>query len=414
MSNLNVVDIDELEILAVGTWKGYPSEKTFTLKDLQNMATAFDELSAITNYEPPVKLGHDKGQKLLQVDGYPAAGWVRTLKVKGEKLVASLGQVPQKIGEIVKVGGWRKVSSETLENYEEGGKTYPLVLRAISLLGNDIPAVKTIADIQAQYSQGEVCPQITIYEMAEGAGVPKTDLERVMAHHGVTEEEAKKMMAAKPIEELLPPRGTKVGSLDEAMNSLNAWAIGPELATKSAASNSEIKAYLQEVRAKLKALSTKTENNQNTEEVDDMNGVREMLALNADASETDVLEAIRKLKSAPESVTLAEHTQVSDQVKSLTQKLAERDRDDAVGSAIKQGKIMPAQKEWADAYALSDAAGFATFVAGAPVAVKLSAERGGNTAPAVELTEQEIAQGKYLGITEEELIAFKTESEEVG
>ena len=67
-------EIKDVEIFATGKWNGM----NFTDKDLDAIIGSFGQDKI--GFEPPLKLGHDKKQKLLQTDGYPAAGWVRSLK----------------------------------------------------------------------------------------------------------------------------------------------------------------------------------------------------------------------------------------------------------------------------------------------------------------------------------------------
>jgi len=45
-------------------------------------------------------------------------------------------------------------------------------------------------------------------EKARGLGDPRTDVERVMAHHNVSREEAERWLSVYPVEKLLPERGT--------------------------------------------------------------------------------------------------------------------------------------------------------------------------------------------------------------
>lgn len=157
------------------------------------------------------------------------------------------------------------------------------------------------------------------------------------------------------------------------------------------------------------------DNDTNTDKEKQMEkDLRDLLGLGDDA---DVLEAVRSLKQSAdkpevESVTLSEHQRVSEEVKSLTLKLAERDRDDAVNTAIKLGKIVPAQTEWAKEYALRDPNGFAQFVAAAPVAIQLG-EKGKDNTEAIELTVKEIQVAKELGLTETELREGKAQLQEV-
>ena len=56
---------------------------------------------------------------------------------------------------------------------------------------------------------------------------------------------------------------------------------------------------------------------------------------------------------------------------SLEKKWNERDRDERVSKAIASGKITPAQKEWAEGYALNDPKGFDAFIAKQPQVVPL-------------------------------------------
>jgi len=395
---LQTVDIDELEILAVGTWNGSPAPKTYTKDDLQNMVTAFGELSGTTNYEPPVKLGHAVNQKLLQEDGYPAAGWVKSLKVKGDKLIASLSQVPQKIGDIIKAGGWKKVSSEVSFNYKEGDTVYPSVLKAVSLLGGDIPAVKTIADIRAQYAEDDQ-PDIVIYE--------RQFLEESIQRR--VEQVREAFYAIKRPAGEVPQRAAFENwyikdVLDDAViveTDAGLVKIPYDIDTKNGVT------FDFDTQSKVEIVYETR-----LEEVDSMKGLRELLGLKEDATEEVVLATIQELKDTPESVSLAEHVRVSAQVEGLTQKLAERDRDEAVGMAIRQGKILPAQKEWAEEYALSAPDSFAKFVTGAPVVVSLK-ELGGDGGDAVEVSAKELEVAKYFGdVTEQDLMEFHKSGKE--
>lgn len=56
----------------------------------------------------------------------------------------------------------------------------------------------------------------------------------------------------------------------------------------------------------------------------------------------------------------------------LQARLAEKDASDAVDVAMKTGKVLPAQKDWATNYAKMDLKGFNTFVAMAPVVIPVN------------------------------------------
>lgn len=92
-------------------------------------------------------------------------------------------------------------------------------------------------------------------------------------------------------------------------------------------------------------------------------------------------------------------------VDALTMELNEGKANVAVDSAISAKKIVPAQKEWAKAYALSDPKGFAKFVETA-VEQFSTEEKGsgaggaGNEGKEVKLSETEISLAKQLGVSE--------------
>ena len=133
--------IKAVEIFAVGKWNG----DKYTQKDLDDMVTAYNETK--DHVKPYLKIGHDERQKLLAEDELPAAGWISNLKRVGEKLVADFIRIPKKIFDLIERGAYRTVSSEIFWNAEILGKDYPRVLKAVSILGAEIPAVSTLDDI---------------------------------------------------------------------------------------------------------------------------------------------------------------------------------------------------------------------------------------------------------------------------
>ncbi|MEM5790244.1 MAG: phage protease, partial [Syntrophobacteraceae bacterium] len=123
--------------------------------------------------------------------------------------------------------------------------------------------------------------------------------------------------------------------------------------------------------------------------------VLDALGLQADSKTNEVVATIHALRQRPDA-TLAQ------EFASLKTKLAERDRDDLVTAALKEGKITPAQKEWADAYALRDAEGFRLFVAKAPQVVPTTPvvpKKDDKAGSALDETQLNI--NKMLGISDE-------------
>jgi len=158
-------DISGVEIFASGTWNG----DSYSVDDIDQMVYGFEKTKE--NLKPYLKLGHDKNQKLLQIDGYPAAGYLNKVYRLGNKLVADFVKVPKAIYELIKSGGYRRVSSEIYVNMSIGGTVYPYLLKAVSLLGGDTPAVQNLKDILALYaSEGgavvyEKTDPFKVYEM---------------------------------------------------------------------------------------------------------------------------------------------------------------------------------------------------------------------------------------------------------
>lgn len=142
---LETIDIKDRVIFSAGVWNG----DTFTEEDMQAIAAAFNDLKG--RLRPPLKLGHNEGQGMT--DGMPAIGWLDNVRAVGKKLMADFVKVPKKISALLKAGAYRTVSPEIYCDFEMGGKRYPYALKALALLGADIPACKDVSDIMALYSE---------------------------------------------------------------------------------------------------------------------------------------------------------------------------------------------------------------------------------------------------------------------
>ena len=140
----------EAEIFSTGTWNG----ETFDRADLEEIAGNFHRLKASLN--PPLKFGHDEDQTLLgQMDGDPALGWVEDLRVEGDKLVAKFAGVPDVVHEAIREGRYRRISAELYFNVRHEGQEIGKVLKAVALLGADLPAVTNLEDLSAYLATAE-------------------------------------------------------------------------------------------------------------------------------------------------------------------------------------------------------------------------------------------------------------------
>lgn len=139
------------EVFSAGEYNG----DEYTEADLDDMVEAFKALKG--RLDPPVKLGHNDKQadakEFEREDGKPALGWIENLRRQGKKLIADFVQVPQKIAEAIKAGGYKKKSAEIYWNFKDAGKTYRRALKAVALLGADVPANRDIASLSALYDE---------------------------------------------------------------------------------------------------------------------------------------------------------------------------------------------------------------------------------------------------------------------
>jgi cation transport regulator ChaB len=139
----------EAEVFSAGKWNG----DEYSVADLHDMAKNFGLLQ--DEIKPPVKLGHNEdGLNAIVRDGQPAYGWVKALRVQGEKLMATFTQVPEILKKAIKAGRYKRVSSEIYWNLKKkSGEVYKRVLGAVAFLGADAPAVTNLKDLEALFTR---------------------------------------------------------------------------------------------------------------------------------------------------------------------------------------------------------------------------------------------------------------------
>lgn len=97
----------------------------------------------------------------------------------------------------------------------------------------------------------------------------------------------------------------------------------------------------------------------------------------------------------------------AEEFKALQDKLATQERDGLVEMALKSGKVAPAQKAWAEQYALKDAEGFKAFLKDAPAVVPIGDElAGGSVKRTPELDAAQLSVNKALGLDDETFKKF--------
>lgn len=209
-------EVKGVEIFRSGTWNG----DKYSNKDLDDIVAATTKVG----FKPPVKLGHSSKP------GEPAYGWVKGVRREGDKLIADLINVPDKIMEAIKNRRFDSVSSEIFWNLKRNGETFRRALKAVALLGSDIPGVSNLKPLR------EV---VTSIDSSEFDGV---------AEHTIHPEE----WNMDKLEELETKAAELEAKLAEAVEAKQA-------AEEQSAKAEELKKELDEASAKLEAAKGKDE-----------------------------------------------------------------------------------------------------------------------------------------------------------
>ncbi|MCX5828754.1 MAG: phage protease [Deltaproteobacteria bacterium] len=130
-------------------------------------------------------------------------------------------------------------------------------------------------------------------------------------------------------------------------------------------------------------------------------GVLDALGLAEGATESEITGTIMAMKQSHGQVgTLAQ------ELAQLKAHLGKKDAGDLVTMAMKEGKITPAQKEWAEAYAERDIEGFKVFVSKAPVVVVMGKVIGEEKPAEGALDATQLEINKQMGIDTETFKKF--------
>lgn len=163
----------------------------------------------IDTLKPPLKLGHQPPPgSMFTADGAPALGWVARVRRVGDKLVADVVKVPDKLYQAFQLGRWRRQSAEIMRDWTNpAGDKVTRVLKAVALLGSELPAIQTLDDL-VSFSGDEqvVCFVDAAAAPADGQG------EGQNGEVAMTPEEIKAFIAeavAKAVADALAPRETE-------------------------------------------------------------------------------------------------------------------------------------------------------------------------------------------------------------
>lgn len=171
----------------------------------------------------------------------------------------------------------------------------------------------------------------------------------------------------------------------EGGNSMELKKIVALLGLPADATEADVEKAIQELKKQEK-----------TEEVVANKTIMDLLELKADAKTEDVAAKIMELKGTADKTK-------DEMILELKRRMDERDAEELVTMALKQGKISAAQKAWAKEYALKDAEGFQAFVAKAPAVVPVGKTGSAGYQKEEEDTELDPKILKNLGVSMEDI-----------
>ena len=209
--------IKGIQIFRTGVHNG----DTYTEKDLDDMVSAF----GVLDYRPALKLGHTK-----DTPGAPAYGWVQNLHRDGDKLIADFEDMHDSVVDAIRTRSYPNVSSEIYFNLKRGGKDYRRALKAVALLGAEVPAVAGLTPLHKMEFAAEGFDKIGLLEQTlevPSQALVDTLAERVAGLVNIMKEYDMAKNTQK-IEEL---KG-KVEELNEQIVALNAAGDGDAVARK--------------------------------------------------------------------------------------------------------------------------------------------------------------------------------------
>ena len=171
----------------------------------------------------------------------------------------------------------------------------------------------------------------------------------------------------------------------EGGNSMELKKIVALLGLPADATEADVEKAIQELKKQEK-----------TEEVVANKTIMDLLELKGDAKTEDVAAKIMELKGTADKTK-------DEMILELKRRMDERDAEELVTMALKQGKISAAQKAWAKEYDLKDAEGFQAFVAKAPAVVPIG--KTGSAGYQKEETDTELDPKilKNLGVSMEDI-----------
>ena len=401
--DLNGVVPEEIQVVPYGIKVNTP-KGPFTC-DEESAAAIIADFEAHKN-----QMVIDYEHQTLQGTEAPAAGWITKLIDKGKDGIWA-------------TVNWTEKAKQYLIN-----KEYKYVSPVVGLRKLDSKIVRLIN--VALTNQPNIDGMVPLVNKA-GLDAAHTAQEERSSKYGIGVKDGGNVTKPSewsdvPDDEFLDPVNYRYPchDADHTRSAASYWGKAKDQEQYSAEERAKITARLNTMEEKFKI-------GKHRKEATQMNKLKTMLKLAADATEDQIAEAVQILvnklagtiqivanKSVLTALGLAEtaseaevtgtimamkqsHTQVgtlAQELADMKKTLSAKDAAEVVALAMKEGKITPAQKEWAAKYAKDDLEGFKVFVAKAPVVVVMGKVIGEETPAEGALDETQIAVNKLMEV----------------
>ena len=178
---METFDLYGVEIFETGD---YGTKGRYAESDLDAMVAASKRL----NFNPPLKSGHvaDKDH----ASGQPAMGWTANMRRVGSKLLADFIAMPKAVADAVKARAYDRVSAEIFRNVDFKGEKYPAVIKAVGLLGAEMPQIPTLKPLHEMQFDAATWGEPVTVEFTVKGETTMTETEKLQAK--IAELEAEK------------------------------------------------------------------------------------------------------------------------------------------------------------------------------------------------------------------------------
>lgn len=409
----------EVQVLRTGTFH-HPTYGKFTIKkeDLANMVKNFHE----SRPKPPTEMVVDWEHMSTAEPPVraPAAGWVKDLVQRGDKLFALVEWTDEAAGEI-KVKKYRFISPEFNLNYvdkESGHKIGPTLLSVALTNRPFLEGMEPVILSEELASMLLTEARTQEVKMAEWDTQYINDLPdkcfAFIKSGGEKDEDGKTVPRNL---RYLPYRNAQGGvdlpHLRNALSRLAQTDLSPEEQAKArkvliaAAQEAGVGEYseLPEV--------TEIMWKEVKDEMETIAVLRGVLGLSEAADIVEIVKALKAKADTVDSLT-TQLTELQGKVTAAEQKAAEAEGklnlsevDKVVEAALNSGKITPKMKEWASTYAARDREGFLAFLSTCEKVGPDLSIKGKEGAVTGQLTDLEKAVAAKLGLSEEVVLKYK-------